>query len=192
VAEDAHRNRVRFGGNDGLHFEPRDEILAPPYLRIFRYRDAWHGLAMPGSLWRSDDGLTAFEPGPVLFEPNMRHAALWLRGETLWAFWTRVGDAPERILLSTIDLRADWSEWKESEPTEVLRPQRDYEGANEPLSPSLRSSVDHCVNQLRDPAIFIEDDNVYLVYAVAGESGLAIARVQDRPLSNRAASLRTA
>ncbi|MFB0978764.1 MAG: hypothetical protein QMC73_13950 [Myxococcota bacterium] len=84
---------------DGLHFEPRDEILAPPYLRIFRYRNAWHGLAMPGSLWRSDDGLTGFEPGPVLFEPNMRHAALWLRGETLWVFWTRVGDAPERILL---------------------------------------------------------------------------------------------
>ncbi len=121
----------------------------------------------------------------------MRPAALWLRGETLWVFWTRVGDAPERILLSTIDLRADGSEWKESEPTEVLRPQRDDEGANKPLSPSLRSSVDHCVNQLRDPAIFIEDDDVYLVYAVAGESGLAIARVQDRQSSNRAASLCT-
>lgn len=137
-------------------------------------------------------GSPASNLAPSFSEPNMRQTALWLRGETLWVFWTRVGDAPERILLSTIDLRADWSEWKESEPTEVLRPQRNYEDANEPLSPSLRSSVDHCVNQLRAPAIFIEDDNVYLVYAVAGESGLAIARIQDRPPSDRAASLRTA
>ena len=107
MAEDAHRNRVRFGGNDGLHFERGDETLAPPYFRMLRYPNAWHGLAMPGSLCRSGDGLTGSEPGPVLFEPNMRHAALWLQDETLWVFLTRVGDAPERILLSTIDLSAD-------------------------------------------------------------------------------------
>jgi len=33
------------------------------------------------------------------------------------------------------------------------------------------------VNQLRDPAIFEEDDRVYLLYAVAGESGIAIAEI---------------
>ena len=165
--------------NDGLRFEAIDEILAPPYLRMFPYRDAWYGLAMPGSFWRSEDGLSAFEPGPYLFEPDMRHSALWLRGNTLWVFWTRVGDAPECILLSTIDLTPEWGQWKESEPVEVLRPERDYEGANEPNAPSLRSSVDHPVNQLRDPAVFLEGDDAYLVYAVAGESGLAIARVRD-------------
>lgn len=165
--------------DDGLHFEAQDEVIAPPYLRMFAYRDTWYGLAMPGSLWRSDDGLTNFVPGPNLFEPNMRHAALWLRGETLWVFWTRVGDAPERILLSTIDVSGDFSQWKETEPIEVLRPERDYEGGNLPVEKSLRSCVDHRVNQLRDPAIYLEGDDVYLVYAVAGESGLAIARIRD-------------
>jgi hypothetical protein len=33
------------------------------------------------------------------------------------------------------------------------------------------------VNQLRDPAIFEENGRVYLLYAVAGESGIAIAEV---------------
>jgi hypothetical protein len=30
---------------------------------------------------------------------------------------------------------------------------------------------------LRDPEVFIEDDAVFLLYAVAGESGIAIAKV---------------
>jgi hypothetical protein len=33
------------------------------------------------------------------------------------------------------------------------------------------------VNQLRDPAIFEEDGRTYLLYAVAGESGIAIAEI---------------
>ena len=45
-----------------------------------------------------------FEPGTILFNPNMRHSALLQRGNTLWVFWTQVGEAPERILLSRINL----------------------------------------------------------------------------------------
>jgi hypothetical protein len=33
------------------------------------------------------------------------------------------------------------------------------------------------VNQLRDPAIYVEDDRIYLLYAIAGESGIAIAEL---------------
>jgi hypothetical protein len=107
----------------------------------------------------------------------MRHAALLTRGETLFVFWTQVGDAPERILLSTIDLAAPWEEWAESSPVEVLRPERSWEGAEAPLEPSIRSVAYGHPNQLRDPAIFEEDGRIFLVYAVAGESGLAIAEV---------------
>jgi len=163
---------------DGLHFEARPELLSPPYLRMFHHTSAWYGLAMPGGLFRSEDGLTNFEPGPVLFEPEMRHAGLWLRGDSLWVFWTRVGDAPERILLSTIGLRGDWMQWRDSSPIEVHRPTRPWEGADQPLEPSVRSSVDHPVNQLRDPFVFLDGPDRYLVYAVAGESGLAIAGLE--------------
>ena len=134
-------------------------------------------MAMPGRFYRSDDGLTSFEEGPLLFNKNMRHAALLKRRETLYVFWTRVGDAPERILLSTIDTSANWLEWKESEAIEVLRPEHEWEGADAPVEPSARSTAYGHVNQLRDPAIFEEDGRVFLLYSVAGESGIAIGEV---------------
>ena len=88
-----------------------------------------------------------------------------------------MGDAPERILLSTIDLAGDWMDWRTSHPIEALRPERSWEGANAPLEPSIRSVAYGMVNQLRDPAIYVEGERIYLLYAVAGESGIAIAEI---------------
>ena len=50
-------------------------------------------------------------------------------------------------------------------------------GSEEALAPSIRGAIRVPVNQLRDPAIFEEDGRVFLLYAVAGESGIAIAEV---------------
>lgn len=162
---------------DGIDFQARPEVLGRTYMRVFQHHGMTYSLAMPGQLSRSRDGLSDFEPGAVLFNPAMRHSALLQRGDTLWIFWTQVGEAPERILLSSIDLSGDWSGWNETEPIEVLRPERDWEGATAPRIPSVRSTAYGNVNQLRDPAIFEEDGRVYLLYAVAGESGIAIAEV---------------
>jgi len=62
---------------------------------------------------------------------------------------------------------------------EVLRPEFAWEGADAPLEPSVRSTAYGHVNQLRDPTIFEDADSgrVFLLYAVAGESGIAIAEV---------------
>ena len=58
------------------------------------------------------------------------------------------------------------------------------EGADAPLEPSVRSTAYGQVNQLRDPAIFEEDGEVFLLYAVAGESGIALAQVHFELRSN--------
>jgi len=163
---------------DGLHWSCGDEILGNPYLRVFRFGGWWYGLAMPGIFYRSRDGLTDFETGPRRFEPDMRHAAVLVRKEQLLVFWTRVGDTPERIWLSTLDLRSDWSEWRESEPTEILRPELPWEGAERPLEPSVRSSVTGPANQLRDPAIHCEGDSVHLLYVGGGESAIGISELE--------------
>jgi hypothetical protein len=87
--------------------------------------------------------------------------------------------------MSTISLSVGWQAWKETEAIEVLRPERQWEGADAPLEPSVRSTAYGHVNQLRDPAVFVEDDHVYLLYSVAGESGIAIAEVEsNRPATN--------
>jgi len=162
---------------DGLRFGARPEILGRPYFRAFEHDGYVYALAMPGWLYRSRDGLSGFEEGPQLFDDDMRHSALLKRGSTLHVFYTRAGEAPERILHATIELRGDWTTWRESVPVEVLRPEHAWEGADLPLEPSRRGSVDVPVNQLRDPAILEEDGQVYLLYSVAGERGIALARV---------------
>ena len=166
---------------DGIQFEAGPEILGKNYWRTFSHGGYTYALAMPGQLYRSRDPLSGFEAGPMLFNPDMRHCALLKRGDVLHVFWTQVGDAPERILLSTIDLSGDWNGWKESEAVDVLRPERDWEGADAPVEPSVRSIAYGHVNQLRDPAIYVEDGDVYLLYAVAGEAGIAIARLYVSP-----------
>lgn len=162
---------------DGISFEARPEVIGRSYMRIFRHDGWFYALTMPGRISRSRDGLGSFEPGPLLFEPTMRHAALRKRGNSLEVFWTRVGEAPERILMSTIDLNGDWMGWREGPAVEMLRPERDWEGALAPLVPSLRSTAHGRVNQLRDPAIFEEGGRIFLLYAVGGESGIALAEV---------------
>ena len=162
---------------DGIDFDALPEILGRTYLRVFRHGGVTYGIAMPGQVYRSKDGLSNFEPGPLLFNPNMRHCALLKREDTLNVFWTQVGEAPERILLSTIDLTVPWTDWKETDPVEVLRPERSWEGADQAVEPSIRSVAYGPVNQLRDPAIYEEDGRVFLLYAVAGESGIAIAEL---------------
>lgn len=164
--------------DDGIDFTTLPENIGRSYMRIFEHDGMTYAMSMPGQFYRSADGLTNFEEGPRLFVPNMRHSALIARDDTLYVFWTRVGDAPESLLLSTIDISGDWSAWRDSPEVEVLRPEFDWEGADAPIEPSVRSTAYGQVNQLRDPAIYVEGDEVYLLYAVAGESGIALARVE--------------
>ena len=178
--EDVGRQVSRVAtSTDGIDFEARPEPLGRTYMRAFEHQGMTHVLAMPGQFYRSADPLGGFEEGPLLFNPNMRHSALLKRGDTLFVFYTQRGDTPERVFVSTIDLSGDWMSWTESPPVEVLRPEHDWEGADAPLEPSVGSTAYGQVNQLRDPAIFEDaaSGRVFLLYAVAGESGIAIAEV---------------
>lgn len=170
------RTRVATSAN-GIDFQTQGGPLGPPYMRVFRHGGWVYGLCMPGVVMRSRDGFSGFEAGPRLFSPDQRHTAVLKRGETLHVFWTRVGDAPERIYASTVDLSGDWMAWKEGAPVEVIRPDRPWEGAGLPLTPSYRSAVNAPVNQLRDPAIYEEGGRTFLAYAVKGEGGLGIAEL---------------
>ena len=161
---------------DGIDFRVLREPLGNSYFRVFEFGGTHYALAMPGVMYRSVDGGQRFVRGPTLFTPDMRHAAVRVDGDTLLVFYSVVGESPERILLSTIDLSRAWTEWEESEPVVVLEPETDWEGARYPPRPSVRGAA-RGVRELRDPAIFVEDGRSYLLYSVAGESGIAIAEL---------------
>lgn len=163
---------------DGLHFQVRRETLGVPYWRVFRHAGMHYALGMPGRLYRSADGLTGFEAGPSLFTSAMRHSAVAVDGDRLAVYYTNAGDCPERILLATIDMSRPWTEWRPTAPVTVLAPETAYEGADLPLEPSRRGIVEGAVRQLRDPAIFREAGRTWLLYCVAGESGIAIAELE--------------
>jgi hypothetical protein len=174
---------------DGLHFEPNQQSFAAPYLKAFRYHGYTYALAMSdkksvyptwrrsGQFFRSASGMPPFESGPRILD-EMRHAALLRKGDVLHIFYTVVGDYPERIYHSQVDLRPDWTEWTATAPTEVLRPETAYEGADLPLARSRGGMSAGRERALRDPAILDDDGQLYLYYTVAGEVGIAVARVQ--------------
>lgn len=163
---------------DGLNFGKVSDDLCGPYLRAFRRADAWYGLVMPGRLLRSTDGLGAFEAGPDILEASARHCAVLDRGDHLWVFYTRVGDQPERIVVSRVSVQGDWHDWRAEPAVEVLAPLRAYEGADCPVQASRRGMAAERRHELRDPCVFDEHGEVHLLYAVAGEHGIALAHVR--------------
>ena len=170
------RTRVAVS-TDGIAFEARPEILGNSYFRVFRHQGWHYALVMPGELRRSRDGLTGFASGPVLFCPEMRHAAVRCAGGALDVFWSRVGDAPERILHSRVRLGGEWTQWREEVTRVVLEPELAWEGAGASIEPSVRGEINRLVRQLRDPCLYEEGGRTYLLYCGGGESAIGIAEV---------------
>jgi hypothetical protein len=170
---------------DGLHFKLNPPITSVSYLRVFPFNGYMYGMARLGQLLRSTDPLAAFEVGPNPFAggpyaDRVRHVALLRRARTLYVFFTGIGDAPERIMLSTIELTNNWTDWKASEPVELLRPDARYECPELPIVPSEPGEIEGRARQLRDPGIFEEGGKSYLFYSICGEQGLAAAELAIR------------
>lgn len=160
---------------DGLNFTVRPTALGLPYWRAFRWANMWYVLSMPGQLYRSVDGLNDFEAGPAPFRNTMRHSAVRLVGHTLTVVYSNIGDAPEHLLVATMDLTGDWSTWRPTEPVSLLEPATIDEGVDLPIEPSRNGAFYGRIRQLRDPAFFEEAGRLYLLYSIAGESGIAVA-----------------
>ena len=184
---------------DGLRFVSDEVYQGPPYLRIFEWGGIYYGIHGGGErdLYRSRDRRSAFEQGPVLDiegetftdmstvdqrDPEakiyrVRHVGLHRRGHEMDIYYTNVGDDPERIKMTTVDLRGDWTTWKGSAFVEILRSDTDYEGVDLPIAPSRGGSSHVPVHEVRDPELYEEDGRLYLLYSVAGESGLGGAEL---------------
>jgi hypothetical protein len=167
---------------DGLQFGVEPPITRAPYLRVFRHDDHYIGVSRLGRLSRAKDPLAGFELGPNPFRDGpyanrIRHVALVRRGARLHVFFTAIGDTPERVLLSTIDLAGDWTTWRASPPSDVLQPATAYECTNLPNAPSESGDIAVPVRQVRDPFVFEEDGRAYLFYSICGEQGIAAAEL---------------
>jgi hypothetical protein len=182
---------------DGINFDTIDTAdLLTAYARHFIWQGEFYFTDRQGYLWKSADGLTNFIAGPTVIaaaftEPSivipgntyngyLRHLGLFLNGDVLYVYGSRVGDAPERIFYTTIPLTTNWMTWNVSMPvTLVMEPVMVYEGADLPNVPSAKGDATGPVNQLRDPYPFTDGFGCYLYYTVAGEQGIAGAQLPN-------------
>jgi hypothetical protein len=162
---------------DGIHFEVRPAITRQSYLRVFQHDGYFYSVARLGQLGRAKDPLASFEPGPNPFRDGayanrVRHVGLFVRGKQLQVFFTAIGDAPERVLMSTIELTEDWTKWRATPPVDVLQPEMRYECSDMAAAPSGPGDVEGRVRQIRDPFVFEEQGRTFLFYSTCGEQGI--------------------
>jgi hypothetical protein len=170
---------------DGLDFKIYPESLGPSYFRVWQWGGYYYALPRLGTpLFRSKNGFAPFERakhGPLDGDPafkNIRHVAVFTEGNKLTLFYTRIGDAPERIFVTQIEMTPDWESWHAVPPKLVLKPETGYEGVALPLVPSRRGSSTEPENGLRDPAVYRENGHLYLFYTVEAERGIAAAELR--------------
>ncbi len=168
---------------DGVHFTVHAPVTKESYLRVFREAGRFYGLARLGILSRATNPLEAFELGPNPFRDTayagrVRHVALLRQAGTMHVFFSGIGDAPEHIMASTIELTGDWSTWKASAPIDVLTPETPYECPDLPSVPSEAGEIEGRAKQMRDPAIFQDGRRTWLLYTICGEQGIAGAEIE--------------
>ena len=173
---------VSLDGGRTFRLESRTPV-APFYLRSFRMpgRQNYTGLAlvdmkMQGVLLQASDGFN-FAPHPQATGVlrRMRHGFVLPKQseQSALLFFTRVGDAPERILVATLRINDGELQWPPTEASSLLAPTVE-EGGGAPVEPSKRGGVDHRVHQLRDPAALrCCGDRTFLFWAFGGEQGVA-------------------
>ena len=149
--------------SDGVHFTVRPAITKTSYLRVFERGGKSYGVSRLGVISRASDPMASFKLGPSLFRGTpyagrVRHVALVLRGDRLFVFFTGIGDAPERVLLSTVMLTGERTTWQASTPVEVLAPQV-------------------AARQFRDSFVFEDEGRAFLFYSACGEQGIAAAEI---------------
>lgn len=194
---------------DGLNFRPIGGVVGPAYLRVFQHDGQWFALNHSGMLRRASqpgepfrdiariigpDIIAAVDPalrgepgatpadqrppsGP--FRYSMRHVGLDYQRDRLVVYFSCVGHRPERVLATVVPLAGPPETWRAQGTFEVLRPGTPAEGADLPLAYSNGGISRTLVNELRDPTVFREGAHAWLIYSIAGEHGLGLARLLD-------------
>ena len=171
--------------NDGLSFTTLPQQLGRPYFRTFWYKDRYYAWSKDhsngGMLQRGDaQGLSEFEYGNSCIT-LARHSAVWVRGDWLYLFYTRIYDKPETIYVTRIDMRKPFEQWSCPLGVKLLSPELDWEGADLPVQSSAPGVAHGRVHELRDPAIYEEGGKLYIAYTYAGETGIALAELVVEP-----------
>ncbi len=202
--EDGQKSSVAVSA-DGLRFAPIEVTTGPAYLRVFRHGSRWYAINGHGDLLSGADLEKPFqrvadvigddiaagidpvklgEPGARADRPqrgadrySIRHAGVDIAGDLLLIYFSCVGHRPERIYVTSIEMKGDPESWRAKGALEILRPEKEWEGASLPLEYSRGGRSRAWENGLRDPAVFRDGGKIWLLYSTAGEHGIGLAQL---------------
>lgn len=183
MVEDGDQKTRLAQSKDGLAFTPQPALFDHYYFRVFRYLGWFWVISWGGHLYRAKTAGGPFERGPDLFqcepicldERILRHLAVLLDGDVLHLFFSRIGDQPETILHTEVQLAPDWTNWRIGQVSEILRPTLKWEGANLPVTRSKAGAAHEAEHGLRDPCVFQDaDGQTYLLYCGSGEQAIGV------------------
>ena len=114
---------------------------------------------------------------------RVRHLGLHRIRETLYIFFSMTGEAPERILVTNVQVGPGcWTcTQAPKQPMEVLRAQEVWEGSTVTPTASRKGAQTRLENALRDPFLFEDEGQLYLFYSGGGERAIGVARISLRP-----------
>jgi hypothetical protein len=171
---------------DGLTFRAHPAITRQSYLRVIPFDGRFYGMARLGQLLRASNPFEAFELGGSPFRNSpyagrVRHVSLLEDNGLLHIVFSAIGDAPESILYTTVQMKGDWDTWRIGPVSTVLVPETNYECPHLAVEKSEVGEIDRPARQLRDPALFRDEGKLYLFYTFCGEQGIAGAEVTLAP-----------
>jgi hypothetical protein len=194
--------------SDGIHFRPLNTIVGPSYLRVFAHGGQWFAINESGVLQHAARLGDRFEPVTQLIGPDiiaavdparlhepgatpadqrpatgdhrytMRHVGVDVAGDRLVVYFSCVSHRPERILCTVADLSGAPQTWKARGTYEVLQSATAAEGADLPLAYSTGGISRTHVHELRDPAAYREGFDAWLLFSIAGEHGIGLAKLR--------------
>ena len=168
---DRDQRTFKATSTDGINFEANDFPMAHFYFRRFGKYAIAKKQNKCGIIYRLLNGrwMEYFE-----LLPNMRHAYPQVDDNVLSLFYTLAGDIQEHIRICVINM----DNWEVVNDYELMRPEKEWEGAELPKEASRFGAAVGRVNELRDPFVFTEGKNKYLFYSYAGESGIAYTKLK--------------
>jgi len=176
---------------DGINFElVEDKFNLPFYFRHVITETKTFAVTKGGNLyvntispianaWRALNNVNTGKSNEEVMHNNfgsIRHSSLIYYMKTLIMFYTRIGDAPERIYAAKLEKNKKGL-WLLSKEFEVTRPEFNFEGVNLKIEASMPGPSLQEENALRDPYVLQDGGDYYLFYACAGERGIAVGKL---------------
>jgi len=160
---------------DGISFKSHNINLGSYYFRVFRFKKQLYSIAKGfdnyGKIYKKVNN-----EWKIIYEKlikNIRHTAILVEDDMIYLFYSLIGDLQESIYCCNLNI----NNFITTNKYKLLKPTLKYEGYNFTKKNSKIGMEKKFVNQVRDPGIFINKRDKYLLYSVSGEKGIAIAKL---------------